>query len=262
MICNSLQTALQVLGGTPDFAGIRLILPRSIGFNAHRRSRSNFVFPDPAKSAIYENDGISQFTAEPLTNMQSVYFLSKNQPDDDGSNFSELSSGLVLEGPEMQLENREELDVNPGHQPTPHPRAVGAPLPRGAARMGPRATPPRIPIPVPMPSRALTTPAIPPVGEDRSSRVQPAKAPSSNLQPSNVQRAAQALRSAVPFVQRLLPLLDGNIVTAISNVLNHQPKPAPPVSIAPIQQGISELQLQQRELSDQMAVQNALPQAG
>ncbi len=189
--------------------------------------------------------------------MQSVYFLSKNQPDDDGSNFSELSSGLVLEGPEMQLENREELDVNPGHQPTPHPRAVGAPLPRGAARMGPRATPPRIPIPVPMPSRALTTPAIPPVGEDRSSRVQPAKAPSSNLQPSNVQRAAQALRSAVPFVQRLLPLLDGNIVTAISNVLNHQPKPAPPVSIAPIQQGISELQLQQRELSDQMAVQNA-----
>lgn len=72
-----------------------------------------------------------------------------------------------------------------------------------------------------------------------------------------MQRAAQALRSAVPFVQRLLPLLDGNIVTAISNVLNHQPKPAPPVSIAPIQQGISELQLQQRELSDQMAVQNA-----
>jgi hypothetical protein len=61
----------------------------------------------------------------------------------------------------------------------------------------------------------------------------------------------------VPFVQRLLPLLDGNFVTAVSNVLTPQPKPAPPLNLAPLQQGVSDLQLQHRELRDQMVDQHS-----
>lgn len=147
----------------------------------------------------------------------------------------------------MQLDNREEVDVNHGHPPArtpsaPHPRAVGAPLPRGGLRRAAPPPEPAIPVSTPPPARALSAPARPSDAEDRS---------------SSVQRAAHALRAAVPFVQRLLPLLDGNFVTAVSNVLTPQPKPAPPVHLAPLQQGMNDLQLQQRELRDQVAEQHA-----
>lgn len=144
----------------------------------------------------------------------------------------------------MQLENREAVDVKdePRMAQVPHPRAVGAPLPRGGSRRTAHSTEPETPVSAPAPGRSLPPPATPSDAEDHS---------------SNVQRAAHALRAVVPFVQRLLPLLDGNFVTAISNVLTPQPKPAPPVNLAPIHQGMNDLQLQQRELRDQVVEQNA-----
>ncbi len=60
----------------------------------------------------------------------------------------------------------------------------------------------------------------------------------------------------MPFVQRILPLLDGNFVAAISNVLTPQPKPAPPVNLAPIEEGVADLQVQQREFQDQLTEQH------
>ena len=69
------------------------------------------------------------------------------------SNFSELSSGLVLEGPEMQLENREELDVNPGH----HPRRTRAPSVPRCRAAPPRRGPSGRPTPS-MPSRRYRPP--------------------------------------------------------------------------------------------------------
>ena len=123
---------------------------------------------------------------------------------------------------------------------TPHPRAVGAPLPRGGSRWTSHSSAPETP--APPPGHALASPPAPSDPEDHS---------------SNVQRAANALRSVVPFVQRLLPLLDGNFVTAVSNVLTPQPKPAPPVNLAPIHQGMNELQIQQRELQELVAEQHS-----
>jgi len=62
-------------------------------------------------------------------------------------------------------------------------------------------------------------------------------------------------------VQRILPLLDGNIGTAVSNILSPRPSPAPPppppVNLAPLQKGLTELQTQQRELRDQIVDQNS-----
>ena len=81
--------------------------------------------------------------------------------------------------------------------------------------------------------------------------------------PSGVQRALSAIRAALPFVQRLLPLLDGNIGAAVSNMLtpvHHatpQPPPPPPVDLAPIEQGLTELQTQQKELRGQVMEQNS-----
>ncbi len=74
-----------------------------------------------------------------------------------------------------------------------------------------------------------------------------------------VKRAVGALRIAVPFVQRLLPLLDGKIGTAVSNLLipPTQPAPPPPVNLAPIGDGLNGLQSQHKELRDQVTEQNA-----
>jgi hypothetical protein len=78
--------------------------------------------------------------------------------------------------------------------------------------------------------------------------------------PSGLQRAASALRAALPYVQRILPLLDGNIGTAVSNVLSPYPQmhqPPPPVDLEPIEDGLAELQMQHRALRNQFLEQNA-----
>jgi t-SNARE complex subunit (syntaxin) len=64
----------------------------------------------------------------------------------------------------------------------------------------------------------------------------------------------------MPFVQRLLPLLDGNIATAIANLAapRHQaPPPAPKVDLAPLQDSLAEIQSQHRNLREQVIEQNA-----
>jgi hypothetical protein len=125
------------------------------------------------------------------------------------------------------------------------PRAVGAPLPIGGPGRGgfsQAAGDARHPAPPP-PGRALSN------AQDNASVEQL----------SSAQRAMNVLKMAMPLVQRILPLLDGNFGTAISNVLAPQMhKPAPPVNVnlAPIEQGLAELKTQQRDLRDQVVEQN------
>lgn len=64
----------------------------------------------------------------------------------------------------------------------------------------------------------------------------------------------------MPFVQRILPLLDGNVATAVANIMTPQqkpPAPAPPVDLVPIQNSLADLRIQQRTLRDQVVEQNA-----
>lgn len=127
----------------------------------------------------------------------------------------------------------------------PRLRAVGSPLPIGVRGLSP-LPPDRIDAQrlrtVPPPERALARTA-PPVER-----------------PSGLQRAASALRAALPYVQRILPLLDGNIGTAVSNVLSPYPQispPPPPVDLEPIEDSLAELQMQHRALRNQFLEQNA-----
>jgi len=130
---------------------------------------------------------------------------------------------------------------NPGEPP---PRAVGSPLPIGAGG--------KLPSPADPGDGARSSP-IPPVGR--------ALANTSDLpQSSGLQRAVRALRMALPYVQRILPLLDGNIATAVSNVLSpQQPShpPAPPVDLEPVHQSMAELRTHQREMRIQVMEQNS-----
>jgi hypothetical protein len=126
------------------------------------------------------------------------------------------------------------------------PRAVGSPLPTGS---GNTALPPssladtQRALGAPPPGRALANTAA----------NEPFEVP------SGIQRTITAIRAALPWVQRILPLLDGNIGTAVSNMMgpHHRPSPPPPaVNLAPIQESLAELQAQQQELRDQVVEQN------
>jgi hypothetical protein len=134
------------------------------------------------------------------------------------------------------------LEPNAG---PPHPRAVGSPLPigdTGRTPLSPGQDDPQRFIPVP-PGRAL------------------ANSPASGAeQPSSLQRAVNALRLTLPFIQRLLPLLDGNIATTVSNILNphpHSSPPPPPVDLEPIEDGLAELQAQHRDLRNHVLEQHS-----
>lgn len=101
----------------------------------------------------------------------------------------------------------------------------------------------------PPPGRALT----------RSSSTEASGRPSAGFQ-----RTAGAFRVVLPHLLRLLPLLDGNIGSAVSNLLSPPapvPPPPPPVNLEPIENGLTELQAEHRDLraqlSDQVLQQNA-----
>ena len=138
--------------------------------------------------------------------------------------------------------------VEQGHRGTnseePHPRAIGSPLPIGSAS----------PSPLPGEQQRLNAPPPPGRALANPSSISPLEVPSS------IQRAVATLRAVLPFVQKILPLLDGNIGTAVSNILtphHHPPPPQPPVNLAPIADGLAELQTQHRELRDQVVEQNS-----
>jgi hypothetical protein len=125
----------------------------------------------------------------------------------------------------------------------PQPRAIGSPLPMGASRRSPinSAENNGNGIAAGPPGRALPAPA----GADES---------------TGLTRAVNAVRAALPLVQRLLPLLDGNIATALVNLFTPHPHPAPPppkVDLVPLETSLTELQTQHRSLRDQVTEQSA-----
>lgn len=122
-------------------------------------------------------------------------------------------------------------------------RTTGSPLPMGAAGrplsgrsevQGGRAN-------VPPPGRSLSAPA-----------------PAENEASAGMQWFTGVMKQAVPFVQKLLPLLDGQIATAVANLLTMRPHvpPAPRVDLQPIENSLAGLQLQQSGLKDQLVEHN------
>ncbi len=78
---------------------------------------------------------------------------------------------------------------------------------------------------------------------------------------SGLSRLLNAVRSAIPVVQRLLPLFEGNVAKAVSNLLAPMPTSAitpaqERVDIAPVERGLLELNRQHRELREQLTSQN------
>jgi hypothetical protein len=124
-----------------------------------------------------------------------------------------------------------------------HPRAVGSPLPMGGA----------VP-PFPGLNEAQSFSSPPPPGRALTNSL------TAGDDSSNMQRVMSGLRSAMPFVQRLLPLLDGNVASAIANLLVQHPQAPPPppqIHLVPIEDGLADLHTQQRDLRSQVVEQNS-----
>jgi hypothetical protein len=117
-------------------------------------------------------------------------------------------------------------------------RVMGSPLPMGSGRRSMGSPAPAKGLP---PGRALP-------------------GSTSEDEPSGAQRAMNLFRTVMPIVQRLLPLLEGNVLTAISNVMTPRPQappPAPKVDLAPLETSLAELQIEHRGLREQVTEQNA-----
>jgi hypothetical protein len=139
---------------------------------------------------------------------------------------------------------REPIPVIP-RAAAPQPRTTaGSPLSMGLS--------PRQPLPASQanPGR-ITSPSAP-------GRALPSSTSSSD-DSSGMQKAMNAVRTVMPIVQKLLPLLDGSIGAAVAGFLAPRPHPqapAPKVDLVPIQQGLTELQAQQHSLREQVIEQN------
>ena len=149
------------------------------------------------------------------------------------------------------MSNPEIFEINEQERLAPHaaepsPRATGSPLPMGSD------------------SRTQAS-----AGQGESRRFAPPPPPGRALpgspaaeRPTGFQRAVGALRVALPFMQRLLPLLDGNVGTTVSNMLAPHPQnsaasaAAAAANLAPIEDSLAELHTQQSALRDQLAEQN------
>jgi hypothetical protein len=86
-----------------------------------------------------------------------------------------------------------------------------------------------------------------------------AEVPSIKL-PAGVQRVVSTLRALLPYVERILPLFDGNFGTAVSNLINPQapaPQLPPPVDLVPFDDSLAELKTQFHELREEAIERDA-----
>lgn len=128
-----------------------------------------------------------------------------------------------------------------------------------------------LPKPVEAEARKESVATAPPPSQPRDEmpRPRPLQRPAQPAPPrershepgSGFTRVVNAVRSAMPVLQRLLPLLEGNVTKAVTNLLTPPPTTAitpavQKVDLAPVERGLVELHKQQRELSSQIAEQN------
>jgi hypothetical protein len=76
--------------------------------------------------------------------------------------------------------------------------------------------------------------------------------------PTAMQRVMHGIRSALPLAQKVLPLLDGQILTAISNLLApHVAHPAPAADLKPLEGDLADLRTRHIELYGKVIEQSA-----
>jgi hypothetical protein len=126
------------------------------------------------------------------------------------------------------------------------PEALARPISAAPASNGAQngASAPRsVPNPAPAPAEAPTPgPVAVPVAAS-TALVRPVRQPE---KPSKFQRAIGIAKTVLPLVGKMLPLLEGNVVSAATNLLTTHPVP---VDLKPLEEAIARLQSDQRALT-------------
>lgn len=152
---------------------------------------------------------------------------------------------------------------DPAPRSAPGPTPVPRPAPSYDNYVPSRPQPPRQEPPNQMPEQESYHAAPPPPQPPQAQQHQLPAHEDSESPRNGLQRAVSAVKAALPFVQKLLPLLDGNVVTAVSSLLApmmNQPRHAPApqqvkVDLEPMERGLAELRAGHRELRNQVADQ-------
>ena len=140
--------------------------------------------------------------------------------------------------------------ANPARQVVEDPALASAPSPARDSAPNPgeprRVTP--MPAPEILPGRASpsASSAFPSAGQQHQ--------PHPRL--TGAQRAMRGLRAALPLVQKVLPLLEGQVFTTVSNLLAPHTT-APPADLSPLENSLADLRTRHAELSGRLAEQSA-----
>lgn len=140
-----------------------------------------------------------------------------------------------------------------------YPRGAGAPQQPAGGTGAPAGTG--------TPATGAKAPSLPPQDVESGLRpvavaaarpqAKPPLRPAAPAQPSGFQRVLDMARVVMPLAQKLLPLLEGNVASAVSNVLAPRSQTSHPVSLAPIEDSLVKIRLDHREMRDQLAEQNS-----
>ena len=86
--------------------------------------------------------------------------------------------------------------------------------------------------------------------------VKPARPAARGSAAGNLQKAASVVRAVMPVVQKMLPLLDGNVAAVVANLLTPGSSASSArVDLQPIEHALAKLQVEQRELRGQLSDQ-------
>lgn len=158
----------------------------------------------------------------------------------DPASLEPASLGPVSREPADRLDQRRVAPAPaPASPPAPEP-----PAPADARRLAPPPAPPAAAEPRRI---APPSPSAPrPTGRELAPR---------QLHPG-LERALAGIRAALPLVQKVLPILDGQFLTALSNLLGPHPTTPPPADLSPLEAGLADLRLRHIELFSKVGEQN------
>jgi len=184
------------------------------------------------------------------------------------SNGRPSSSSGPVPGPSLEAYEDYRVSQIPPPSPQPYQPAstIPAPPPAATPRSHSEAVYDRAPAwetissrpPAASPSQSRSIPPMP--SQTASSPSQAPSSDTSNAPRSGLHRAFDAIRSTLPLVQKILPIIDGNFATAVSALMASQPHPTPPpaqvhIDLEPIEHGLAEIRDSNRELRGQVLEQ-------
>lgn len=85
----------------------------------------------------------------------------------------------------------------------------------------------------------------------------PARSSSPKDRPSVFERSMGAMRVVLPMMQKMLPLLEGNVASAVSNLLAPYPQ-GHAVDLAPLENAVGEMHKEHLDLRNRVAEQNTM----